>query len=582
MPTTPDEIRAAVLEAEGHVLVRGGAGSGKTTLALRKAVKRIDENLLPGQHVLFLSFSRAAVARIAQASNTLVPPPKRPLLAVQTFHSFCWELVKAHGYLLGAPKVLRVLSPHDEKALSDGVEREDAGWAQWEEKRLRIFRDEGKVVFDLFAPKAAELLRRSSLIRELVADRFPLIIVDEAQDTWPDAWECIKTLAPFVQVICLADLDQQIFDHLPGIGPERVAEIEATLEPLCVDLGSENNRSAGTEIAAFGNDVLIGKVRGAAYKGVMKMSYDPRAEFERNIRKAVGIMFGKLKEATTDSNLSCAIMATYGSGVAKITQALSAGDKPIPHKVLFDEAVVLLSARFAAFLLEPKSAASNAADVIIAIELLAQIPRASGSKTGVEKSKKYLIWADQLRRGKRPRASLIDSVERLISEAARMELTGRPGADWLTVKDILKSCSDNSIAAIARSLDYLVAFNRGKRISSNLSLMWAERGSYLRARDALDAALIEEQILAGIEDLSGIHVMTIHRSKGKQFDGVIILREGHRSATGWTSSFVWRDDPSPHKRSRRVLRVGITRAMKQVLVMDPFFPPCPILSPHRL
>jgi len=39
---------------------------------------------------------------------------------------------------------------------------------------------------------------------------------------------------------------------------------------------------------------------------------------------------------------------------------------------------------------------------------------------------------------------------------------------------------------------------------------------HIRAHDALDAALIEEQILAGIDDLSGIHVMTIHRSKGKQ------------------------------------------------------------------
>ena len=511
-----------------------------------------------------------------------MPAKKRELLTLQTFHSFCWELVKAHGYLLGAPKLLKVLSPQDERALSDGVDREDDDWPKWEKERLRIFRDEGRVVFDLFAPMAAQLLRRSTPIRQLIAHRFPLVIVDEAQDTWPDAWECINALAPFVQVICLADLDQQIFDHLPGIGPERVAEIENTLRPLCVDLGSENNRCPGTEIAAFANDVLTGKVRRASYKGVMKRRYDPRGQFEKNIRQAVGILFAKLKETTSDTNLSCAIMATYRSGVAKITAALSAGDKPIPHKVLFDEAPVLLSARFAAFLLEPKSASSSTADVIAAIELLALIPRASGSKTGIDRSRKYLLWVDQLRRGKRPKANLIPAVERLISAAAGMHLTGRPATDWLSVKDLLKSSSDDAITAIARSLDYLVAFNRGKRISANLSTMWVDYGSYLRARDALDAALIEEQILAGIEDLSGIHVMTIHRSKGKQFDGVIILREGQRGTNGWTSSFVWRDDPPPHKRSRRILRVGITRAMKQVLMMDPAFPPCPILTPHQL
>jgi len=107
--------------------------------------------------------------------------------------------------------------------------------------------------------------------------------------------------------------------------------------------------------------------------------------------------------------------------------------------------------------------------------------------------------------------------------------------------------------------------------------------SYVQAREAGDAALAEDQILSGVEDLTGIHVMTIHRSKGKQFDGVIILREGRRTgAKLWSSSFVWRDNQRPYPRSRRILRVAITRAMKHVLILDPVFPRCPILAGHRL
>lgn len=48
-----------ILAAAGHLLVTGGPGSGKTTIALLKAQKRIP-NLKPGQEILFLSFSRAA------------------------------------------------------------------------------------------------------------------------------------------------------------------------------------------------------------------------------------------------------------------------------------------------------------------------------------------------------------------------------------------------------------------------------------------------------------------------------------------------------------------------------------------
>jgi DNA helicase-2/ATP-dependent DNA helicase PcrA len=76
------------------------------------------------------------------------------------------------------------------------------------------------------------------------------------RDTGPDAWYCIEHLASLTQILCLADLEQQIFDHLPGIGPERLAAISLALAPLQIDLGSENLRSPGSEIAIFGKDIL--------------------------------------------------------------------------------------------------------------------------------------------------------------------------------------------------------------------------------------------------------------------------------------------------------------------------------------
>jgi DNA helicase-2/ATP-dependent DNA helicase PcrA len=176
--TCPDRDR--ILGADGHVLVIGGPGCGKTTVALRKALLRIGAGLLPGQKVLFLSFSRAAVARIVQATRKDLPTEYRRHLDIQTFHSFCWQLVRGHGYLLGGATPIRLLPPHDERAMRNGAKDDDP---VWDAERERLFRDEGRIAFDLFAPKARAVLQGSAAHRKLIADRYPLIIVDEAQDT---------------------------------------------------------------------------------------------------------------------------------------------------------------------------------------------------------------------------------------------------------------------------------------------------------------------------------------------------------------------------------------------------------------
>lgn len=171
--SSPEHDR--VLEAASHVVVTGGPGCGKTTLALRKALVRIEKGLELGQKVLFLSFSRAAVARIVQGAREGLSRKHRTQLQIETFHSFCWQIVRGHGYLLGAPKPIRLLPPHDERTRRNGAKADDP---EWDAERERLFSNEGLLTFDLFAPKALALLRGSTALRRLVTARYPLIIVD--------------------------------------------------------------------------------------------------------------------------------------------------------------------------------------------------------------------------------------------------------------------------------------------------------------------------------------------------------------------------------------------------------------------
>ena len=291
--------RRAVLDEAGHCLVLGGAGSGKTTLALMKASARLTAGLPPGQGVLFLSFSRAAVARILDAAGDCVPKEQRPSLSIQTFHSFFWQILGGYGYLLGAPRQLSIMLAHDEKAARDGIEADSPVWPEWEATRRRMFHEQGRVCFDLFAPLAAELLQRAASIRDRVARRYPLILVDEAQDTGDSQWACVKSLAGNSQVVCLADPDQMIYDFLPGVGPARIDEIRAVLKPLEVDFEQENNRSPGTEIAAFARDVLRGHARGSRYNGVSRQRFHSSVDARTTaIRSSIGILRRRVEEQT--------------------------------------------------------------------------------------------------------------------------------------------------------------------------------------------------------------------------------------------------------------------------------------------
>src|SRR5690606_26474641 len=79
----------------------------------------------PGQSVLFLSFSRAAVARIRDAAKFETTAAERELLSIQTFHPFYWSILKTHAHLLGAPATLAISLPQDQTPQSGAPDAVD-------------------------------------------------------------------------------------------------------------------------------------------------------------------------------------------------------------------------------------------------------------------------------------------------------------------------------------------------------------------------------------------------------------------------------------------------------------------------
>jgi DNA helicase-2/ATP-dependent DNA helicase PcrA len=286
---------------------------------------------------------------------------------------------------------------------------------------------------------------------------------------------------------------------------------------------------------------------------------------------------GLVERNTGSSPENIALLSTLGRGVAVISNALTTGATAIPHSVLFDETATLLSSRLLAFLLEPKHPSSREADLAQAYRYLALKLRAGGTGSKLIAAKKLELLAEDILQGKRIRKTkLYSGLCTLYDELEKIKFSGVPPKDWMMLRGLLRNSATAELLSVDADLNYLVTFNRGKRIASGLAASWEENACYMNAREVLDSTLAEDQILSGIGELKGIHVMTIHKSKGKQFDAVIIFQNQY------FSPFIWRDDKPPYLRSRRILRVAVTRARFHTLILNEAFPKCPILSAYNL
>ena len=404
----------------------------------------------------------------------------------------------------------------------------------------------------------------------------PNTLVDEYFLYWS-----VKLLGEHSQLICLADLDQQIYDFRPGVSSERVTHIMEALTPIRVDLESQNHRSPDSEIVIFGNDILLNTPRGGPYKGVSRRSFRPdRAHRDQAIRQSVGMAYKEVIKLTGDKPESIALLATRNRGVSVITKALT-GNQPgdlIPHRVSIDEAPVLLSGRVIAFLLEPRrSGALELNDLADGLDLVASVFRAKGTASGRDQARKLLMQVDKAREGRGPRGNEVGNrFLDILRKLRQYNFSGDPKRDWLVARRHLEESNSGPLKEVASFAEQHAAFQKGYRIANGLTDLWQTQQNYSGARRVLESALSEEQLFGGERDLRGIHVMTLHKSKGKEFDAVVILDDF------MNSPLILHRELSPFGRSRKLLRVGITRARHHTLMLTDVYNPSPLLNGHHL
>jgi DNA helicase-2/ATP-dependent DNA helicase PcrA len=594
-----------VMRSIGPLLVIGGPGSGKTTISILKAARIARDELKPGQKILFLSFARATVSRVVEAIETEqdVPREDKRLIDVETYHAFFWRVLKTHGYLMGFPRKLELLAPPAEAiALSALRLKHPKKPATEEEKqhllreeniyRLNLAKNEGQICFDLFAPSVATLLEGSERIRKLIGSMYPVIILDEFQDTNVDQWRVVKALGQTCRLIALADPEQRIYDWI-GADPERLDHFRTTFGPQDIDLTDDNHRSTGTDIGKFGNDILTGCFRQRSYNGVEIVRYPPypdpaMSKLVSEIYKARKRLFNK-----DGGNWSLAILVPTKKLTRQVSEALlkpPAGMQPIPHTASIEIEAAILGAEIIAFLMQPPEYQDHLEDLIA---LMVNFYRGKNgdkpTKSALEEANKlqtqFLDYRERAQRGHTIKANspLVKTLSTLAHIRDEVEFSGNPHEDWKSVRNALETGKCKRLNEIAKETRNLRLLGRGTSFRQTLGEDWLENGSYLNALKITKEAFVREHFSSNSKPESGVVVMNMHKAKGKQFDEVIMFEKWPVKPKGQpainTDRYVRGNSPDAvDSQSLQNFRVSVTRGKQKTTILTPGDGECVLLK----
>lgn len=551
------EKRAELIKSPGHLLVLGGPGSGKTTISLVKADNNISNKVLEnGQKILFLSFARSTVARIQEHTNSIISPENRNKIEVNTYHGFIWKLLQSFSYLTNNLKTLQLLTPAAEAALLAELEDDKEIRKQ---AKMQLYKTEGQVSFDIFSEIASGMLKSSKRISTLVSERYPIIIVDEFQDTDINEWELIKMLGTRSTILALADPEQRIYDFR-GASTERIDEFIKNFDPEIFDFEQENNRSTGKDITQFGNDLLKGINIGKQYNDVAIIPYpfnraEPNKALKLNLLSAI-----KRLKKSKDADWSIAILVRTKKMMFSTSSYLSAPTSlpPLFHEVAIDPNGPALAGIVIAGLLEPTTDISRFTSMVNDVKN--HMKGRSGTKISKETSQFSVALENYIGGGKingSKRILFIKELDGLLARREEIVLCGIPEEDWLVIRRLFQNCESQYLKNIYEDAKYLRLLKKGALLSERLTAAWRSTGTYLGAKISIEDAFVQEHFITAQTDYRGLHIMTLHKSKGKEFDEV----------------FIWEDYYNPLIRngatekdiaeSRYLLRVAATRSRER-------------------
>lgn len=591
------EQKKAIQSTEGPLLIMAGAGSGKTRVLTHRVAYLLEDRDVPARNILAITFTNKAAREMRDRVSALITEGTQDMW-ISTFHSMCVRILRSNINHLGYENSFSILDPTDQKSVvKDILKRRNLDPKQHNprniigfisDKKNQLIRPEQSIAeaaaypdtlysemyhdyqqilyrnsaldFDDLIMLTIELFDKEPKVLEYYQNRFQYIHVDEYQDTNHAQYRLITQLAAKYRNICVVgDSDQSIY-KFRGADISNILNFEDDY-PEAVVIKLEQNYRSSKNILDAANAVIENNTERKPKALRTERDGGPKlqnivADSERG--EAEEVVGNILDLANKYSHSEMAILYRTNAQSRAIEDTFVKSN--IPYKMVggikfYDRKEIKDLMSYLKVILNPNDD--------ISFERIINTPkRGIGPKT-VDKLKAH---------GQATGISIFEGIKESdfigIPKTAVVKLMG--------LVDLLEKLAQKSkfititelVDEVLESTGYLEVLESEKTIEArsrieNLEEFKTVTREFDRDNEISDEllftflsdmALVSDQ--DGVEDDSGVTMMTMHASKGLEFKVVFIvgLEEGI-----FPSRRVIYDDKELEE-ERRLMYVALTRA----------------------
>lgn len=605
--------RLAVTTTEGPVLVIAGPGSGKTKTLTHRMVYLMQEKKVAPEHILAVTFTNKAAgemrARVAAMLKTSAvtgfgvqafTPRFLPLIG--TFHSFCMQILRLEAPQVGLKSDFVIYDADEQLAIikramkelnlpteqfnpravqgaisdaknqlknaerfagmADGFFAENAArvYALYE-KRLQ---EAGAVDFDDLIMQATLLFEGNRRVLEKYQDRFRFVMVDEYQDTNFAQYRLMDLLSHKHRNLCVVGDDWQSIYRWRGADIQNILDFEKNYPEAQTILLEQNYRSTQNILDAAYS--IIAKNRNRKEKKLWTEAGEgrPITVYEAADEKGEAeFVVSEIAKLTAGGEIKLGDIAIlYRTNAQSRALEETFLRFSLPYKIVggikfYMRREIKDVLAYLRFVLNPADLAS--------LERIINVPARRIGKATLEKV------AGEMRARQTDFVDLVSGYEGKALKADKLKALGDLAAIVVDLKQALaRETTADFLVQMLERIDYeryiKDGTEEGESRWENVRELFSalEHFKNLPAAEGVRAFLDEVALVSDMDELDdraeSVTMMTLHSSKGLEFDTVFVLglEEGvlpHSRSL---------QDESEMEEERRLCYVGMTRAKRNL------------------